>query len=122
MPLLRSYNPKPIGSVEKWADRFKALSQSTQNLKERSLYVDFRRGKILLPTQVTEKRLANRSRPSASSRLRRQGILRGISPNDVYTVELYCPTQEFDGCRPECQPQRLCKNDPRRQSTENFSH
>jgi AbiV family abortive infection protein len=38
-----------------WVDGFKALSKSTQNLKERSLYVDFRRGKILLPTQVTEK-------------------------------------------------------------------
>ena len=47
--------PKPIGSIEEWVDGFKALSKSTQNLKERSLYVDFRRGKILLPTQVTEK-------------------------------------------------------------------
>ena len=47
--------PKPIGSVGDWAERVKALSKSTQDLKERSLYVDYRRGKILLPSQVTEK-------------------------------------------------------------------
>ena len=47
--------PKPIGSVKDWAAKVKGLSKSTQNLKERSLYVDFRRGKILQPSQVTEK-------------------------------------------------------------------
>jgi hypothetical protein len=47
--------PEPIGSLEGWVERVKALSKSTQALKERSLYVDYRRRKILLPSQVTEK-------------------------------------------------------------------
>jgi AbiV family abortive infection protein len=47
--------PKPIGPVEDWAERVKSLSKSTQGLKERSLYVDYRRRKILLPSQVTER-------------------------------------------------------------------
>jgi AbiV family abortive infection protein len=47
--------PEPIGSVEDWAERVKVLSKSTQDLKERSLYVAYRRRKILLPSQVTER-------------------------------------------------------------------
>src|SRR6202012_4798324 len=47
--------PKLIGTAEDRAKRARALSKSTQDLKERSLYVDCRRGRILLPSQVTEK-------------------------------------------------------------------
>jgi AbiV family abortive infection protein len=47
--------PKPIGSVEDWAERVKALSKATQDLKERSLYVDCRRGRILFPSQISER-------------------------------------------------------------------
>lgn len=47
--------PKPIGSVEDWTERARVLSKATQDLRERSLYVDCRRGKILLPSQISER-------------------------------------------------------------------
>jgi AbiV family abortive infection protein len=47
--------PEPIGSVEEYAKRVKGLSKSTNDLKERGLYVDYRRGKMLLPSQIGER-------------------------------------------------------------------
>jgi AbiV family abortive infection protein len=47
--------PEPIGSVEEYARRVKGQSKSTQDLKERGLYVDYRRGKVLLPSQIGER-------------------------------------------------------------------
>ena len=46
--------PEPIGSLEEHYKRAKRLSKSTQDLKERGLYVDYRRGKMLLPSQIGE--------------------------------------------------------------------
>jgi hypothetical protein len=41
--------------VEEYAKRVKGQSKSTKDLKERGLYVDYRRGKILLPSQIGER-------------------------------------------------------------------
>src|SRR5689334_13010231 len=46
--------PEPIRSVTEYAKKVKGLSKSTQDLKERALYVDYRRGRILLPSQIGE--------------------------------------------------------------------
>ena len=47
--------PKPLYPTEDWIRNINSMSKSSQNLKERSLYVDYRRGKILTPSQVTER-------------------------------------------------------------------
>lgn len=47
--------PEPIGSMEEYAKKVKGQSKSTKGLKERGLYVDYRRGKILLPSQIGER-------------------------------------------------------------------
>jgi AbiV family abortive infection protein len=46
--------PDPVGHIVEHASKVTGLSRSTQDLKERCLYVDYRRGKILLPSQVGE--------------------------------------------------------------------
>jgi AbiV family abortive infection protein len=46
---------EPVGPVVEHATKVMGQSKSTADLKERGLYVDYRRGKILLPTQVGER-------------------------------------------------------------------
>jgi AbiV family abortive infection protein len=47
--------PESIGHMEEYAKKVKGQSKSTQDLKERGFYVDYRRGKVLLPGQIGEK-------------------------------------------------------------------
>lgn len=58
--------PEPVGPVDEHVKKVVGRSKSTQDLKERCLYVDYRRGKILLPSQVTER--AARKEIKASGR------------------------------------------------------
>ncbi len=46
---------EPIGAVDDYVKKVMDQSKSAQKLKERSLYVDYRRGKILLPSQIGER-------------------------------------------------------------------
>jgi AbiV family abortive infection protein len=46
--------PEPIGPISGYAKKIRGRSRSTQDLKERGLYIDYRQGKVLLPSQVTE--------------------------------------------------------------------
>ena len=46
---------EPVGPVAEHVRKVIGQSKSTEKLKERGLYVDYRRGKILLPSQIGEK-------------------------------------------------------------------
>jgi AbiV family abortive infection protein len=46
---------QPVGPVAEHAKKIMGQSKSTKELKERCLYMNYKRGKILLPSQVTER-------------------------------------------------------------------
>jgi len=52
--------PEPVGAVAEHVKQVVGLSKSEAKLKERGLYVDYRRGKILLPSEIGE--MASRKR------------------------------------------------------------
>jgi AbiV family abortive infection protein len=45
----------PVGAVGEFGKKVVGQSKSTDKLKERGLYVDYRRGKILLPSEIGER-------------------------------------------------------------------
>jgi AbiV family abortive infection protein len=47
--------PEPIGTVLEHYKKMIGGSRSTQNQKERALYVDYRRGKVLVPGQIGQR-------------------------------------------------------------------
>jgi hypothetical protein len=46
--------PEHVGAVAEYAKKVVGLSRSEATLKERSLYLDYRHGKILLPSEIGE--------------------------------------------------------------------
>lgn len=51
--------PHPVGPVAEHAKKVAGQSRSTQNQKLRGLYVDYRKGKIQLPSQIGEQATRN---------------------------------------------------------------
>ena len=55
---------EPVGPVAEHSKKVMGQSKSTEELKERGLYVDYRRGKILLPSQISKRAaLKHQDRP-----------------------------------------------------------
>jgi len=55
-------HPEPVGPSLKYTKKVLEQSRSSANLKQRCLYVDYRRGQSLLPARLARRGRASRSR------------------------------------------------------------